>query len=216
LDRIDISPEETDYLCRAVNQYLQQPIRASDILWSYAGVRSLVKTPSDLPKDITRDYKLLLEQKQAAPILSILGGKITTHRVLAEEVMSTLKLFFPNMKPKWTHNAIIPGGDIPNGDFENFKKEMLKKYTKMPIKLMSRYLRCYGTLCENILQGCKGIENLGKCYGSNLFHRELVYLMEHEWARTAEDVLWRRSKLGLQFSTEQTTYLDSVMQNYYL
>lgn len=212
LSSIQITEEETDYLCQAVNRYFQKSISTQDVIESYAGVRPLHSENTQNLSAITRDYafELNTDQKQA-PLLSIFGGKITTHRKLAEHALQELKPFFPHMTAPWTQNAPLPGGDIPKGDFDGFLKWLGDKYPWLPVTLLNRYAKQYGTRVERVLQDARQLSDLGENLGADLYERELAYLMREEWAKTPEDVLWRRTKLGLCFSVEEKEVLQRMV-----
>ncbi len=211
---VDISFDEIDYLCGVVNAYFNQTISREDIVWSYAGVRALQhdEQAENLAK-ITRDYALELNSDQGqTPLLSVFGGKITTYRKLAEHALNELRPFFPQMGPAWTATTSLPGGNIPTWDFATFLTDFHKDYPWLPIDLAQRYAQNYGTRAAEFLQGAKCLEDLGTHIGAGLYQRELHYLINEEWARTAEDVLWRRTKLGLDFSPTEVEALERIMQ----
>jgi glycerol-3-phosphate dehydrogenase len=139
---------------------------------------------------------------ERAPLLSVFGGKITTYRRLAEETLDLLALNLAHMKAPWTADAPLPGGDIPNADFEGFLTEFRRANAWLPEPLARRYARAYGTRIDRLLAGARSLEELGEDFGDGLYEAEIVYLVIQEWARAAEDVLWRRSKLGLRVSAQ--------------
>jgi glycerol-3-phosphate dehydrogenase len=198
LDAIKITSNEENYLCTVINNYFKKSIAVQDILWSYAGVRCLQREEDEnkLSK-ITRDYKIIVEMEKQAPLFTIIGGKITTHRILAEEVVDKLKPYFPNMGPAWTANAPLPGGDFINQDVENFFLDLMKKFPWLPRSLARRYISQYGTRVYLLLDNAKEINDLGEKFSANLYQKEINYLIQYEWAKTVEDILWRRTKLGL-------------------
>jgi len=195
---VRISQEEIDYLCEALNRYLKRPIKPSDVVWSYAGVRPLYDDRQASASAITRDYVFDLDGGQgSAPLLSIFGGKITTYRKLAEHALERLLPLLGKKAEPWTASAPLPGGDIPNADFDAFLQEKLRQYPEFPPVLLQRWLRAYGTRIERLLEGRHDVRALGEDFGGGLYEAELDYLRREEWARGSEDVLWRRSKLGL-------------------
>lgn len=214
LKDVRISAEETTYLCQAVNQYFNQKINSTDVVWSYAGVRPLYDDARANASAVTRDYVLQVNQDLGAPILSIYGGKITTYRRLAEHVMQKIQPFFAHLGKPWTAKAPLPGGDIPKADFNRFLQELTQQYPWMSEKLLYRYARAYGTKIHILLDKAEGIEDLGVEIMQGLFSGEIEYLQRYEWAVTAEDVLWRRSKLGLHLpktaSHTLQAYLDRM------
>ena len=212
LKDVRISDDETTYLCQAANQYFSRKISAADVVWSYAGVRPLYDDASANASAVTRDYVLQVNQDLGAPGLSIYGGKITTYRRLAEHVMQKIQPFFPHLGKSWTAKAPLPGGDIPMADFKQFLQGLTKQYSWVPDKLLYRYARAYGTKTHVLLDKAKGLEDLGLEIVPDLYSREIEYLQRYEWAVTAEDILWRRSKLGLHLpktaSQQLQGYLD--------
>lgn len=205
----EISSEEIDYLLEAVNRYFEQPITRQQIVWTYAGVRPLHSENTHNVSAITRDYTLELNQDAGlAPLLSVFGGKITTYRKLAEHALQDLQKFFPHATASWTKDVPLPGGDIANADFSTFYKLLQQQYPWLPTELAHRYARSYGTLCRQFLNTAQNLLDLGQHFGAGLYEAEVAYLMEHEWAQTAEDILWRRTKLGLMLSPQEVETLE--------
>lgn len=194
---------EIDYLCRAVNRYFREPVRAADVVWAYCGVRPLYDERAAVNASAaSRDY--LVEWRTApAPLLSVFGGKITTYRRLAEEAMLKLSSVLGCDAVDWTCRAPLPGGDMPDADFDGFYREVLARYRWLPQALAQRLARSYGTRVQQILNGARGLDGLGEYFGAGLYEAELRYLVDAEWAVTATDVLWRRSKLGLHLNDAQ-------------
>ncbi|MEA2778664.1 MAG: glycerol-3-phosphate dehydrogenase [Rhodospirillaceae bacterium] len=198
---VAISPAEIDYLCDVINQHFARSIRPADVVWSYAGVRPLHDDESDSASAVTRDYVLELEDGDGRPpLLSVFGGKITTYRKLAEHALRKLQRHFPAMRPSWTHAAPLPGGDIPDADFGRFLAEVRARRPWLPESLARRYARAYGTRTDRLVGDAASLAGLGQHLGEDLYAREVEYLVDQEWTRTADDVLWRRSKLGLHIS----------------
>ena len=204
--RIDES--ETAYLCEQASRYFAKPVTPQDVVWSYAGVRPLLDDESGDPSAVTRDYLLELDTSKA-PLLTVWGGKITTFRKLAEEAADMLMapLGSAAKRGAWTHGASLPGGDLsawigqpqrPDTDFTRFAQAAALRYPQLPAALCQRLARAYGARIETVLA-----KDLGSEVAPGLFEAELNYLHEHEWARSADDVLWRRSKLGLHLSATQ-------------
>jgi glycerol-3-phosphate dehydrogenase len=199
--RVSISDEEISYLCEAVSRYFTRPVVPADVVWSYSGVRPLLEDEADDLSAVTRDYELELDAGEGkAPLLSVFGGKITTYRRLAEEALALLQGPLGTAKPAWTAAASLPGGDIPDTDFDRFAADLQRRYSWLPAPLALRYARAYGTRAERLLGSAQSLDGLGAEIGKGLYEAELRYLMFYEWALTAEDVLWRRSKLGLHAS----------------
>ncbi len=196
--KVAITAEETAYLCGAINRFMAKEVRPEDVVWSYAGVRPLYDDMSENASAVTRDYVFDLDAGDGkAPLLSIYGGKITTYRRLAEHALSKLLPLLGNDAGPWTAEAPLPGGDMPGADFEPFLAELQRQNPWLPADLARRYARAYGTRVYKFLNAAGGLNDLGEDLGDGLYEAEVTYLVEREWARSAEDILWRRSKLGL-------------------
>lgn len=210
---------EVDYLCKAVNQYLLRPISAKDAIWRYSGVRPLLDDGSDKASNVTRDYTLVLDAPlNEAPMLTVLGGKLTTYRRLSEHALDKLKAFFPQVSKNWTHLEPLPGGDIPQGwsGFEPWQLQFLIRYPMLNKQWLKIFSRRYGSLSDEILAGMETMQDLGKNFGGGLYAFEARYLYEKEWAWQADDVLWRRTKTGLHMTEVQrqafTVWFDQQKQ----
>ena len=198
---VAITAEETRYLCDAVNAYFKRKISPDDVVWTYSGVRPLYDDAAESAAAATRDYVLQLDQGDGrAPLLSVFGGKITTFRRLAEHALAKLEDALGPLGAPWTAGAALPGGDMPDADFEGCLARFGQAHPWLPARLARRYLRNYGTRAERLLAGATELDGLGEHLGDGLYAAELGYLARHEWAETADDVLWRRSKLGLHVS----------------
>ncbi|HXV24745.1 MAG TPA: glycerol-3-phosphate dehydrogenase [Alphaproteobacteria bacterium] len=195
-----ISREEIDYLCQAVGSYFRRPVTAADPVWTYSGVRPLYDDRRESASAVTRDYVLHLDTPEGAPLLSVYGGKITTYRRLAEHALEKLAPHYPNSSGPWTARAPLPGGDIPDGDFDRFLAGLIARRPWLPKRLARRWARAYGTRVETMIGGADGTDELGRHYGEDLYQCEIDYLIQREWARASADILWRRSKLGLHLS----------------
>jgi glycerol-3-phosphate dehydrogenase len=204
--QVAVSQAEEDYLRTAVSAYLRRPIEAGDIVWRYAGVRPLRDDGATKAQEATRDYVLELEGNP--PLLSVFGGKITTHRRLAEAAMARLAPFFPGLQGNWTASASLPGGDFPWDGLAALHQATRRRYPFLPDGMLHRLIRSYGTLVPDMLGDAARMEDLGVRFGADLTEREVTWLRDTEWARTAEDVLWRRSKLGLRFSPDEAAALE--------
>ncbi len=204
-----ISPDEVAYLCAAASRYSAREVTADQVAWSYSGVRPLYDDGKEDPSAITRDYVLLLDA-QGPPLLSVFGGKITTYRKLAEQVMDKLARWIPAHR-RWTHAEALPGGDFGGRDFQMVLGEFRTRYPALDPHWLARLLRRHGTLSRKILDDAKTAADLGENFGGGLYERELAYLVEHEWARSAEDVLWRRTKCGLHMSEAQRRRVAACM-----
>ena len=203
--QVAVSQAEEDYLRTAVSAYLRRPIEALDIVWRYAGVRPLRDDGATNAQEATRDYVLELEDNP--PLLSVFGGKITTHRRLAEAAMARLAPCFPAMRGNWTASASLPGGDFPWDGVDALHQATRRRYPFLPDGMLHRLVRSYGTLVPDVLGDAAGLEDLGVRFGADLTEREVTWLRDTEWARTADDILWRRSKLGLRFSSDEVAAL---------
>ena len=193
---VAIDDDEIRYLCDAVNRYFREDVQPEEVVWSYSGVRPLVAEEGEDASSTTRDYRLQLGNVQGAPLLNVFGGKITTHRRLAEEAMDALCGALDLAAPAWTAD----GNPLPGGDFVDAERLLAgwtERWPWLPVVLAHRWLRHYGTCVESLLDGIDSLDGLGRDLGGGLYTAEVDYLVEHEWARTAEDVLWRRTKLGL-------------------
>lgn len=198
-------PAEIMYLCDVANQYFREKITPDELVWSYSGVRSLYNDGAGKPENVTRDYVLSLDQKKnLGPLLTIYGGKITTYRRLAEQAMAKLGRFF-EARPDWTARSTLPGGEFPPEGFDEVVTDMIGRWPFLTQPMARRLARAYGLRCERILGDATSMDDLGPLLTGDLTGAELRYLVEHEWAQTADDVLWRRSKLGLSASAEERT-----------
>ncbi len=210
--RVHIAADETSYLCALANRYFKHEISSADVVWSYSGVRPLLKDESNDPMSVTRDYALELD-REPAPLLSVFGGKITTYRKLAEDAVTQLGAVLGHGAPPWTERARLPGGDLPDGSFAVFLRTVERNYSWLPGPLRRRYAHAYGTRITHVLAGATSLAQLGEQILPQLYEREVDYLCREEFARTAEDILWRRSKLGLHLGKTDiaplTRYLES-------
>ena len=196
---------EIMYLCEVANQYFRDKITPDELVWSYSGVRSLYNDGAGKPENVTRDYVLTLdEKKKLAPLLTVYGGKITTYRRLAESVMAKLGRYFM-AKPDWTATSTLPGGEFPPEGFEEVVTEMIGRWPFLTQPMAHRLARAYGLRCARFLGDATSMDDLGPLLTGDLTGAELRYLVENEWAQTADDVLWRRTKLGLSASAEERT-----------
>ena len=205
------SGEEIEYLCSAVNEYFRTPVAAADMVWAFAGVRSLYDDGARRPQDIGRDYTLILDERFGeAPLLTVYGGKITTYRRLAEDVMARLAHFFPRTRP-WTASSPLPGGDFVYDGIETLIERTQRTWPFLTADHARRLTLAYGTRVDKVLTTATSLDDLGMRLGGDLTAAEVRYLMTTEYAQTADDVLWRRSKLGLRFSDAQRAALDHFM-----
>lgn len=210
---VSISDQEVNYLCRAVSRYLTRAVRPQDVVWSFAGLRPLFGDSQESPSAITRDYEVELDTVNGTPVLTVYGGKISTYRRLADVVLAKLRTFFPHMEPPWTASTPLPGGDVPHGDFDTFVRHLLQEYPRLPQTVLELLVRRYGTLYTEVLEKPRDVEFLGQHFGAGLYAREIDYLIDHEWARTAEDVLWRRTKAGLHMSEHERATVAEYLKH---
>lgn len=202
--------EEQAYLLDAVNRFLRVPVEADDIVWRYSGVRPLLADHHRAASQVTRDYRLELDTA-GAPLLSVLGGKLTTYRALAEEALGRLSPSLPAMGAAWTAGGPpLPGGD--GGNAVQVAETLQRDHPHLPPALLQRLAASYGTRAIGLLAGAQTRDALGQDHGGGLHERELDYLITHEWVRTAEDVLWRRSHLGLRLDAAQREALAATVQ----
>ena len=203
-----IDEPEIDYLLEMANRYFSKDLKRADVVWTFAGLRPLLAKSSDDPKSVTRDYVLELDT-DGPPLLSVYGGKLTTYRKLAEDVIDKLASRLGRVGPAWTDRAVLPGGDLPQADFGRFVAETARTYPWLPESLRQRYARAYGTRIERLLGPARRLADLGEEVLPGLHVAEIDYLRREEWARNAEDILWRRSKLGLHVPRGSERRLDA-------
>ena len=208
-----ITDAETDYLLNVVNAHFSHTLSRADILHTFAGVRPLCNDESDNPSAVTRDYTLALSASTGeAPLLSVFGGKLTTYRKLAESAMSELAPFFTQMRGSWTATAPLPGGEAMTTT-QALADAILARCGWLPAEIAKRWALTYGSRVWRVLEGVQGPEDLGDAIGGGLFTREVDYLRSEEWAVSADDILWRRTKLGLfTTATEQQALRDYLQR----
>lgn len=194
---------EIEYLIAAVNRYFKEQLQRGDVLETFSGVRALFDDGQGNPSAVTRDYVFDLDETGDAPLLNVFGGKITTFRELAERGLKQIRHYFPNMRDAWTDSAPLPGGDLPDADYEAFMQSLKSDYPWMPVELRQHYGRLYGTRAAAIIRDAHSLDGLGEHFGGTLYAAEARYLIDKEWARTPEDVLWRRTKHGIHLSEAQ-------------
>jgi glycerol-3-phosphate dehydrogenase len=199
-----------------VNRYFKHPLRKQDILQTFSGVRPLYDDGKGNPSAVTRDYVFDLDDSAGVPLLNVFGGKITTFRKLAEHALQKLKPTFPKMGADWTATAKLPGGDIEGADVARFRAGLQAQYDWLPRDLLRYYTQTYGTLTAKVIDGATSLAGLGRQFGPNLYEAEARYLMAHEWAATAEDMLTRRTKHGLHMNEAQhaafEAWLDGLVR----
>ncbi len=212
-DKVEASHEEIEYLCAGANQYLRAEIGPADVLWTFSGVRPLVDDGSGKPDAATRGYDFELSGGNGGPpILSVFGGKITTYRHLAAEAVARLAPLLPVLgSDDWTAAAALPGGDFAIDGLPELVQGYARDYPFLDTPSIERIVKAYGTLARKWLGSAGSLDALGTHFGHGLTAAEVDYLIDREWARTADDVLWRRTKLGLRLDPAQAAALDAYM-----
>jgi len=216
-ENVSIDEGEIRYLLDAVNRYFKTKLRPEDVVHSFSGVRPLYDDGKGNPSAVTRDYVFDVDDTGGAPILNVFGGKITTFRKLAEHAIQRLAPTFPKMGADWTARSILPGGNLPKGDVPAFLEKVITTYPWLPRDVAQHYIRTYGARLGVLIGRATSLEALGMYFGATLYEAEIRYLIEHEWAETAEDVLTRRTKHGLHMTEEQkmavSDWFDRQQQN---
>ncbi|WP_204353720.1 glycerol-3-phosphate dehydrogenase [Salinisphaera orenii] len=202
---VEIDDAEIDYLLNVINHHFKHEKTRADIISTFSGVRPLYDDQNQDASAVTRDYVFDISDNGAgkAPLLSVYGGKITTYRRLAEHALERLSGYLPRMGAAWTSHCCLPGGDIPNADFETFHNDLRRRYPWLSEALARHYGRCYGTLTDAMLAGCHSINDLGEHFGSQFYEVEARWCIEREYARSADDILWRRTKFGLHLAASE-------------
>lgn len=210
---IQISQAEISYLCDAASEYFAKPVKPEHVVWTYSGVRPLYDDGASKAQEATRDYVLKVEgQSGEAPLLNIFGGKITTFRRLSEHVVEKIEAAIGKKGPGWTSGAILPGGDFPATGYGDQVRHLQIDYPFLKTRQAERLIRLYGTRARTLLNGAKAAADLGPAFGPDLTKAEVDYLVEHEWARTAEDILWRRTKAGLAMDKAAQAALQAYLE----
>jgi glycerol-3-phosphate dehydrogenase len=207
------TPEEQTYLIEFASKYLKNDITNDDVIWAYSGVRPLYNDGASSATAATRDYVLKLDQSKGAPILNVFGGKITTYRRLAETALEKIAPFLPNTGKPWTAGVALPGGDFPVDGVAALIQRLATQYAFLSDAWTLRLVKAYGLDAFNVLGDAKVESDLGQNFGSNLTEREVNWLVENEFARTAEDIVWRRTKLGLRLTTQEIKVLGAWLAN---
>jgi glycerol-3-phosphate dehydrogenase len=212
---VKATPEEIDYLCAAASEYFRVPVTREGIVWTYSGVRPLYDDGASKAQETTREYVLKLDgTMESGMILNIFGGKITTYRHLSERALEKIESVLGVRGPAWTKGATLPGGDFPMDGFEILVTSLQKRAPEIAAPTIRRLARAYGTEARAIVKD----GDLGRIFGADLGEREVAFLVEKEWALTATDILWRRSKLGLRFSADEeqalTQYLEGATDQF--
>ncbi|TAL58678.1 MAG: glycerol-3-phosphate dehydrogenase, partial [Legionella sp.] len=212
-DEVHISEEEIDYLTGLVNCYFKTKLSKDDIVSTWSGIRPLLAEDGKDMKSISRDYNFEFSM-QPAPIITIYGGKITTYRQLAEDVINQLQVLFPHLAVSTTQHAPLPGAEFKGMNFIDYTEYARKHYDWLEPELLNRYLFSYGTQMEHFLSSCKSMADLGKNFGDSLYQAEVDYLLKEEWARDEDDILKRRTKLGFSFAESEREELREYLRNF--
>ena len=211
---VKITEGEIDYLCAAASEYFREPVTREDVVWTYSGVRPLFDDGASKAQEATRDYVLKADAPEGqAPLLNVFGGKITTYRRLAESMLEKVEHFLGKKGPAWTAGSRLPGGDFEVGQFDLEVERLKTAYPFLTAREAYRFVRLYGTRARVLLGTAQSFGDLGIQFGDELYEAEVRYLIAHEWARTADDVLWRRTKRGLQMSAEEIAALENFMKD---
>ncbi len=214
-DKVEATEEEMLYLCEAASEYFTKQVKREDVVWSYSGVRPLYDDGASAAQEATRDYVLRQQDTDHDnSIIHIFGGKITTYRKLAEAAVTKLESKLGPKAEPWTREAALPGGDFESRNFEHLVQGFLAEHDFLEPRHARRLLRLYGTRAKDVIGDAHSRSALGQHFGSDLYQCEVIYLMEHEWAVTAQDVLYRRTNRGLHMDEAQQIALQSFMENY--
>lgn len=210
--RPHITPDEIAYLRQAAGEYMAEPIEADDVVWTYSGVRPLYDDGASKAQEATRDYVIRRDETLGdGRLINIFGGKITTYRRLAESALDAIEATLGRRNPAWTKGAPLPGGDFPATGFEDLVARLRERHRELEPAFLRRLARLYGTQAETILGDARRPDDLGQSFGHGLTEAELRHLMRNEWARTAEDVLFRRTKLGIRMNDDEKQAVASWM-----
>jgi len=218
-EAVRIDDDEIAYLCAAANRYFTRAIAPADVAWSYSGVRPLLEEGGIRASEVTRDYLLDFDDAAGAPLLNVFGGKITTHRRLAEDALDRLAPALGSLRGAWTadEHVHLPGGEFADAQrsgeaaFDHFLLATRRRYPWLPDDLALRYARAYGTRIERVIGAASTLADLGERFGADLHQTEVDYLVREEWAHSADDILWRRNKLGLRFDVKERQRLEQYL-----
>ena len=208
---VSISKDEKQYLCDSLNSYFKKQISPLDIVWTYSAVRPLLDEGNTQAQTATRDYRIDIEPDRSA-LINVYGGKITTYRKLAEDVLKEVGKFLTDLGQPWTENSSLPGGDFSVQSYQDLVEDLEKDYQFLASAHARRLIRQYGTYARRILNDASSYDDLGICFGSDLYEAEVIYLVNFEWAISAEDILWRRTKRGLKLTNRQAQVLDDYLR----
>lgn len=213
--QVSCSSDEIEYLCNAINIYFSDPISPADVLWTYSGVRPLLDDGKENSSKVTRDYRLETCMDYDAPLLSVFGGKITTFRTLSEHAVDEISEMLGTKSNGWTSTSHLPGGKIPPEKMNDFVEQQLNQYQWLPAQVVRRYAKHYGMRMNKILSHATSTDQLGRDFGDGIYEAELVYSIHYEFTKTADDFLWRRTKMGLHASQETLDRLYTGFSNLY-
>lgn len=210
-----ISDDEINYLLNVCNKYFCRALTRTDIIWTYSGVRPLWGDKTSSPQSVTRDYLIdIQDDNGSAPLLSVFGGKLTTYRKLAEYSLNKLSKYYVNMKPSWTKNCVLTGGDI-GSSINKYADKLFFMYPFLTKDMSFHYASTYGTSSINILKDIRNLNGLGKHFGNVLYQVELDYLIKYEWVRTLDDVIWRRTKLGMFLDNKEKQLISDYLSKFF-
>ncbi|HEI8951442.1 TPA: glycerol-3-phosphate dehydrogenase [Morganella morganii] len=210
---VKIDDNEINYLLDVYNDHFRKTLTRDDIRWTYSGVRPLCDDESDSPQAITRDYTLdLHDDNGQAPLLSVFGGKLTTYRKLGEHALDKLAAYYPHAGKAWTKQAVLTGGELNGRSRDDYARVLTECWSWLPNGLALRLARTYGSQTEKIIGDAQSLSDLGQLFGHNLYEAELRYLVQHEWVITAEDALWRRTKLGMWLTQEEQLQVEQWLR----
>lgn len=214
LDKVSITDEEIEYLCKSASEYFKKKVSPDQVKWQFSGVRPLYDDGANAAQEATRDYVLRVEKQSGnGALINIFGGKITTYRRLSESVVEIIEDVLGKRKPAWTKTVPLPGGDFPVGTINQLTSGLVETYPFLPQKLLGRLARLYGTNAYNLLGNRKSIKEMGTVFGVDLYACEVDYLMQTEFALYPQDILYRRTKLGLTMSLREVSNLSNYMES---
>ena len=213
--QVEISEEEKLYICESASSYLKKEITTKDIIWSFSGVRPLYDDGASKAQEATRDYVVKAKEYESSLMINIFGGKITTYRRLSEKILNHIEGFLGKRGESWTNKSFLPGGDIEVDGQLALKNKLHENYPFFSEDTIKRLVRSYGTITLDIFGDADSLESLGEDFGSGLHEKEVIYLIENEFARTSDDILFRRSKLGLIIPKEGLNQLNLFLENYH-
>ena len=207
-DQVKISEQEKSYICESASSYLKQEITTNDIVWSYSGVRPLYDDGASKAQEATRDYVVSAKEYDYSLMINIFGGKITTYRRLSETILEHIENFLGKRGKSWTENSRLPGGEIKVATLSEFEAKLKNKYSFFTNELIRRLARSYGEISFDIFGDADSLDALGQNFGATLTAKEVMWQIKKEYARCAEDVVWRRTKLGLRLTAKEIKFLD--------